>query len=447
MHRPKKKAPAAQQAPLEAHIEKLSHDGRGITHINGKTVFVENALPGELVELQIVSRHTKFDEARTIEVIMDAPERVDPPCAHADICGGCSLQFLNSDSQVELKESVLKEQLKHFGGLEPKTWLPPLRSETEGYRHKARLGAKYVFKKNTLLIGFREKRSNFLADIYQCEVLSPKVGKKLPVLREYVASLSVRDAIPQIEVAVGEDGAALVFRHLKPLTEKDIAKLIELGQQYHFHIYLQPGGNDSVHKIWPEDGIARLHYSLPEYDLRMAFHPLDFTQVNPLLNQKMVKQALELLDPQPDETVLDLFCGLGNFTLPLARKAKQVIGVEGSAAMVLRGEENAAANGITNAQFFSADLTQDFASQPWGQLKFDKILIDPPRTGALEIVQKLAQFGAKRLVYVSCNPATLARDAGELQQLGYKLTQAGVMDMFPHTTHVESIAVFERVKA
>ncbi|HET8707675.1 MAG TPA: 23S rRNA (uracil(1939)-C(5))-methyltransferase RlmD, partial [Pseudomonadales bacterium] len=276
---------------------------------------------------------------------------------------------------------------------------------------------------------------------------SPKVGKKLPVLRECVASLSVRDAIPQIEVAVGEDGAALVFRHLKPLNEKDINKLIQFGKEYHFHIYLQPGGNDSVHKIWPEDGVQRLHYSLPDFQLSMAFHPLDFTQVNPALNQKMVKQALELLDPQADETVLDLFCGLGNFTLPLARHAKQVIGVEGSAAMVLRGEENAAANGITNAQFYAADLTQDFAAQPWGQLKFDKILIDPPRTGALEIVQKLAQFGAKRLVYVSCNPATLARDAGELQQLGYQLTHAGVMDMFPHTTHVESIAVFERIKA
>lgn len=447
MHRPKKKNATPQQTPTEVRIEKLSHDGRGIAHINGKTIFVENALANELVEIQIVSRHGRFDEAKTIEVIQDSPERVEPPCAHAEICGGCSLQFMHSDAQVALKESVLREQLEHFGGLKPAHWLAPLRSETEGYRHKARLGAKYVFKKNTLLIGFREKRSNFLADIYHCEVLHPKVGKKIPVLRECVSELSVRDAIPQIEVAVGEDGVALVFRHLKPLTDKDIAALIKFGQEYHFHIYLQPGGNDSVHKIWPEDGAERLHYSLPDFDLKMAFHPLDFTQVNPGINQKMVKQALELLDPQPNERVLDLFCGLGNFTLPLARKAKEVIGVEGSAAMVLRGQENASANGVTNTHFYATDLTQDFSSQPWGQLEFDKILIDPPRTGALEIVQKLAKFGAKRLVYVSCNPATLARDAGELQQLGYRLTHAGVMDMFPHTTHVESIAVFERIKA
>jgi 23S rRNA (uracil1939-C5)-methyltransferase len=352
------------------------------------------------------------------------------------------------DAQIEFKEQTLREHFAHFGGIEPEEWVPPMRSQTLGYRRKARLGVKYVPARESVLVGFREKRNSFLTDIDRCIVLDPRIGEKIMPLRELLHGLEAFRRVPQVEVACGDDVAALVFRNMDELSDSDRAALIGFGQAHDLHIYLQPKGPDTVHRIWPEQGPEggpeRLNYRLEEFDLDMAFHPMDFTQVNAEMNRGMVHRALEWLDVQPDERVLDLFCGLGNFTLPLARKAAQVVGVEGDESMVVRGRENSERNRLSNAEFHGADLQADFTRQPWAGEGFDKILIDPPRSGALEVCEYLTAFGARRVVYVSCNPATLARDAGALVRNGYRLVRAGVMDMFPHTTHVESMALFER---
>lgn len=427
-----------------AQILSLSHDGRGIARPDGKTLFIDNALPGEQVQFRYTMVHSKYDEGRADVIDVAAPERAQPPCEHALLCGGCSLQHYGSDAQVQLKQQVLAEQLAHFGGLEPERWLAPLIGPTTGYRSKARLGVRYVDARGTSLVGFREKRNNFLADIRRCEILVPDIGHALMALRELINGLECRARLPQIEVAAGDDELALVFRHMDPLTDADRAALVSFCQQRGWHCYLQPGNEQSVHRIWPQDGPERLHYRMPADQLDMAFHPTDFTQVNADINRRMVPLALDLLDLSPEHRVLDLFCGLGNFTLPLARRAGEVIGVELSQAMVERGEENARRNGLSNVSFHAWDLNQSVDGEPWAQQRFDRILIDPPRAGALEMVRLMPQFGAEKLVYVSCNPATLARDAGELAQLGYRLEAAGVMDMFPHTTHVESIALFVR---
>lgn len=437
----KKKAPPA---PVEADIESLTHEGRGIARIDGKTVFVEGALRGERVRFQYTRRKSQFDEAKVIEVLSAAPERVKPDCEHFGICGGCSLQHMDSRAQIEHKQAVLLELLQHFGGVQPEQVLPPLQAEIYGYRRKARLGVKYVAKKDSVLVGFREKASHFITDISGCSVLDPSVGKLIVPLRELITGLDAREQIPQIEVAVGDTGTALVFRHLEPLSDGDQAALVGFAKQHGIDLYLQPKGNDSVHKVWPEAGEDRLSYRFDDFDLELAFHPMDFTQVNAGINRRMLPLALELLAPESTDRVLDLFCGLGNFTLPLARRSGQVIGVEGDDAMVVRGRENAARNRLANIEFYGANLAGDFYNEPWARQGFDKILVDPPRTGALEIIKHFPHFNANRIVYVSCNPATLARDAGELARQGYVLKKAGVMDMFPHTAHVESIALFER---
>lgn len=428
--------------PVELQITALSHDGRGIGRIEGKTVFVDSALPSETVKFVYTQKRGKFDEGRTVEVLQPSVERVQPQCAQAHLCGGCSLQHMEPQAQIAMKQGVLMEQLQHFGELQPEEVLAPLTGPIYGYRRKARLGVKYVAKKESVLVGFREKRNSFLAEIDQCHVLAEEVGLKFPELKQLVMSLQARSTIPQIEVAKGDDAVAIIVRHMEPLTDQDQAAILSFCQQHNLQLYLQPGGNDTVHKVWPE-GEARLSYGLPEFGLNMKFHPTDFTQVNQDINQDMIRMAMDFMDIQPGERILDLFCGLGNFTLPLATKAAEVVGVEGDDAMVVRGRENAEHNGLNNVSFYGADLTKPFDDQPWGRGGFDKILIDPPRSGALEIVSKMTVFKPKRIVYVSCNPATLARDAGELKKQGYKLLKAGVMDMFPHTTHVESIAVFE----
>ncbi|MEE2731282.1 MAG: 23S rRNA (uracil(1939)-C(5))-methyltransferase RlmD [Pseudomonadota bacterium] len=428
--------------PVTIDITALSHDGRGIGRIEGKTTFVDSALPGETVRFVYTQKRGKFDEGRAVDVLQASPDRVAPRCAQADICGGCSLQHMSPQAQIEMKQGVLLEQLQHFGALQPQEVLPPMIGPIYGYRRKARLGVKFVIKKEAVLVGFREKRNSFLAQIDQCHVLAEEVGLRFPELKALIMSLDAKNSLPQIEVAKGDDGVALIVRHLEPLREQDQQRLQAFCEQHALQLYLQPGGNHTVHKVWPQ-GEERLHYRLPQFDLEMKFHPTDFTQVNQEINQDMIARALEFMDVQPDERILDLFCGLGNFTLPLATRAAQVVGVEGDDAMVVRGRENAAHNGLDNVAFYGADLTQPFDDQPWGQGGFDKILIDPPRSGALEIVSKMTVFKPRRIVYVSCNPATLARDAGELKKQGYKLLKAGVMDMFPHTTHVESIAVFE----
>lgn len=457
--RHKQRVKLREQAPLPFLIESLSHEGRGVAHYgqqpehnpdkHGKTVFVAFALPGEQVSAKVVETNKRFEEADAITVSNPSPDRVAPVCAHFGVCGGCSLQHLAVDAQVAFKQQMLAEQFAHFGGLVPEQWVPPLRSARTDYRRKARLGVRYVPQKGRTLIGFRERRSAFLAELSHCRVLDAQIGERIEVLRDLLTALSIREQIPQIEIAIGDDGVAIIVRHMVPMPEADQAALLAFCRELGWQLYLQPGGYDTVHRLDAPDAPHRLHYELPEFGVRFAFSPLDFTQVNAGVNRQMVQQAVDWLALQPGERVLDLFCGLGNFSLPLARRVGptgQVVAVEGSTEMVERGSENALANGLSNVQFFAQDLTRDFSAQPWAAQGFDALLIDPPRSGAEAVMQYLPRFGARRLVYVSCNPATLARDAGILAQSGYVLKKAGVMDMFTHTGHVESMALFEKAR-
>ena len=430
--------------PVVVQIESLSHDGRGVAHIEGKTIFIDGALPSEKVEFIYTDRRSSFDEGKLHQVIEASVDRVEPPCEHSAICGGCNLQHMDPAAQIAMKQSVLEEQLTHFGAVAAEQYLPPLTGPQLGYRRKARLAVKFVPKKGGVLVGFREKRNSFVADIGSCLVLDERVGQKLADLRGLIENLTIKNKIPQIEVAMGDEKVALVFRHLEPFSAEDIKQIVQFCQEQEFHLYLQAGGPKTVTKIWPEEASSRLGYQVPSQGLTYAFHPMDFTQVNSDINLKMIECALELMDLKASDRVLDLFCGMGNFTLPLAKYCQEVVAVEGSEEMVERGRENAAANNISNVSFHCADLVKDMGEESWAKKGFDKILIDPPRSGALEIIGLLPKFNANRIVYVSCNPATLARDAGELVKLGYRLVKAGVMDMFPHTAHVESIALFEK---
>ena len=432
------------ETPVAATIESLSHDGRGIARLDGKTTFIDNALPGEQVFFQYTFMRRKFDEGRAVEILDPSPDRVTPPCAHSLICGGCSLQHLDPAVQIQRKQAVLAEQLEHFGGLRPDRWLEPLTGPVTGYRGKARLGVKYVDAKGDTLVGFREKRNSLIAYLAQCEVLIPEVGHRFRDLRALINGLDCRRRLPQIEVARGDDAVALVFRHLDPLSPADQDALVAFCRENGLQCYLQPGNESTVHRVWPEEGEERLYYRHPQADVEMAFHPSDFTQVNAEINRRMVPLALDLLEVEAHHQVLDLFCGLGNFTIPAARRAAGVVGVEASDAMVRRGYENARRNGLENVAFHAWDLDSEPKGQPWARQRYERVLLDPPRSGALEMVRMMPQFGAEKLVYVSCNPATLARDAGELVARGYRLSGAGVMDMFPHTAHVESIALFDR---
>lgn len=439
------------EQPVTARIESLSHDGRGIARLDGKTTFIDNALPGEQVLFKYTYLRSKFDEGRAVEILEAAPDRVEPPCPHSLICGGCNLQHIAARTQIQRKQSVLEEQFTHFGRLQPETWLAPLTGPLTGYRGKARMGVKFVEAREQVLVGFREKRNSLIADLHQCEVLIPEVGQRLTELRALVEGLDSKRRIPQIEVARGDDAVALVFRHLDPLSAGDSGKLVAFCRERGLQLYLQPGSESTMHRVWPapEEGEERLYYRHParhdgETDSELAFHPMDFTQVNAEINRKMVPLALDLLEVEPQHQVLDLFCGLGNFTIPAARRAARVVGVEGSQTMVERGYENARRNGLDNLEFHAWDLSRAPDGQPWARQRYPRVLLDPPRSGALEMVRMMPHFGADRLVYVSCNPATLARDAGELAGLGYRLKAAGVMDMFPHTAHVESIALFDR---
>ena len=431
------------QAPVEAHIEELSPEGRGVAHVNGKVTFIDFSLPGEDVMFKYSRTSSKYDEGQAIEVLKASEQRVEPACEHFGTCGGCSLQHLEETAQIEAKQQTLLNHLQHLGGVQPVTVLPPLTGPVLGYRHKARLGVRYVAKKEKVLVGFREKAASFIADLHSCKVLHPSVGERLDKLSELIMSMDARQTIPQIEVAVSDDSTSLIFRHLEPLSEQDRQKLLQFAQAENIHLFLQPGGMDTVRALWPENPPASF-YMLSNQGIKIEFQPTDFTQVNPEINQKMVDRALEFLDLQADESVLDLFCGLGNFTLPMARLAAEVIGVEGAEEMVVKARDNARLNGIENVEFYAADLSADLKGQPWLQKKYSKILLDPPRSGAMEMLKYLGKLGAKRIVYVSCHPATLARDTRILvNDFGYQLSCAGVMDMFPHTAHVESIAVFD----
>jgi len=435
--------------PFEAVITDLSHDGRGVARIDGKTVFVSGALLGEQVMAKLRKRHRHFDEAEVVELITRSPHRVEPRCRHFGQCSGCSLQHLDAESQIATKQRVLAENFERIGKVAPQSWLPPLTGEPWGYRRKGRLSVRNVVKKGRVLVGFREEENpRFVADIQQCEVMHPVLGPKVGLLAELLNGMDAANDIPQIEFAGGDDTMALVFRHMQPLSERDLAALTAFGQQHELAIYLQPGGNSSVHPLWPEQ--PRLAFRIASGDahiddVELEFLPLDFVQVNADMNQRMMARTLELLDLQPTDRVLDLFCGLGNFTLPIARRVAEVVGVEGEHGLVERAAQNAARNGIANAHFHVANLFEDQRDAEWARQPWDKVLLDPPRAGADKVLEYLPHKQTRRIVYVSCHPASLARDAGILvNQHGFKLISAGVMDMFPHTAHVESIALFER---
>jgi 23S rRNA (uracil1939-C5)-methyltransferase len=445
-------------AMASAVIESLDQEGRGIAHVEGKVVFVEGGLPGERVELAIRQRKPTYDVATASAISRPNAGRVAPRCPHFGTCGGCSLQHADPALQIAAKQRALEDALARIGRVRPDTLLAPIAGPAWGYRHRARLSVRDVAKKGGVLVGFHERKSSYVADMRECHVLPPKISALLPALRRLVESLSIRQRLPQIELAVGERlpvaGAvgpaatvhALVLRILAPLSMQDGAKLVAFADAHGVDFWLQPGGPDTVVPFHPKN--ATLAYTLPEFDIALPFSPTEFTQVNAAINRVLVRRAVGLLDPQPGERVADFFCGLGNFTLPLARRGAEVIGVEGSASLVERARANALRNGLASrARFEVANLfTVDApALAEFGAL--DRVLIDPPREGAMELVKALppadAQHPLARVVYVSCNPATLARDAGLLvHERGYRLAAAGVVDMFPHTAHVESMALF-----
>ncbi len=427
-----------------AHIDALSHDGRGVAHIDGKAVFIHGALPGESVSFRYTRTQKKFDEGEAVEILAASPDRVEPRCPHFGLCGGCSLQHQSSDAQILSKQTALMDAFQRIGKIAPETILPPLVSSAAfGYRRKARLGVKYVPKKGKVLVGFRERGSPYVADLSVCHILHPLVGELISPLSELVESLSIKERLPQIEVAMGDTRCVLVLRILSPLSAEDEQALLTFGRERDIAIYIQTGGPETVTPLNSQP--VDLQYELPAYDLTMHFLPSDFTQVNSALNRLMVERALELLALAPNDRVLDLFCGLGNFTLPIAVKVAEAVGVEGDAGLVARARENARRNNIENSRYYTTNLYDSLQKEPWLRERFDKVLLDPPRSGAAEVLEYLPRLGAKRIVYVSCYPATLARDAGELvHKHGYRLVSAGVMDMFPHTAHVESIALFEK---
>ncbi len=427
-----------------AHVESLSHDGRGVAHIDGKATFIAGALPGEEVRIRYSLRRRNLDEAEVTEVIKAAPERVEPRCAQFGVCGGCSLQHLAPEAQIQAKQQALLDALRHIGRVEPEEVLPPLVGPSPwGYRRKARLGTKYVVKKERVLVGFRERGSALVTDLARCETLHPQVGEILHELAELIGALSIRDRVPQIEVAVGDETCILVFRILAPLSGEDRKRLLAFGEAHALHVFLQEGGVNTLRPL--NEQAPELAYALPEFGVKVRFQPTDFTQVNTELNRLMVSRAMQMIDPQPGDKILDLFCGLGNFTLPLATRCNEVVGVEAEAGLVRRARENAAFNGLNNIRYFTTDLYKPLDKEPWLRERFNKALLDPPRTGAVEVLHHLPAMGVERILYVSCYPGTLARDAHELvNRLGYRLVSAGVMDMFPHTAHVESIALFER---
>lgn len=433
---------------FEAAITDVSHDGRGVARVDGKTVFVSGALLGERVRLRIRKRHHHFDEAQTLGVVKPSAHRVEPRCRYFGQCGGCSLQHLDAAAQIEVKQRVLADNLARIGKVEPVSWLPPLIGEAWAYRRKGRLSVRAVAKKDRVLVGFREDTNpRYVADITHCDIVHPALGAKMGLLGELIGSMEAKGDIPQIEFAAGDDTVALVFRHLKPLSDGDRAKLSAFGREHGLAIYVQPGGISSVRPLWPEHPhlAFRISAGASVQEVELVFQPLDFVQVNAGMNRRMVLRALELLDPQPHDRVLDLFCGLGNFTLPLARHVAEIAGVEGEHDLVARAAGNAAHNGLTNARFHVANLFEDQRDSQWARVPWNKLLLDPPRAGADRVLQYLPHKETACIVYVSCHPATLARDAGILaSRHGFNLKAAGVMDMFPHTTHVESIALFER---
>jgi len=428
-----------------ATIESLDHEGHGIARVEGKTIFIDGALPFEEVVYQSYRKKPSFENAQTIKVLRESFVRTRPQCPHFGVCGGCSMQHMEASAQVAAKQRVLEDNLWHIGKVKAETLLPPIYGPAWGYRYRARMSVRYVAKKGGMLVGFHEKRSSFIADMRECHILPRRISDQLLPLRELIGGLSIHDRMPQVELAIGDQVDVMVLRIMEPLNAADEQRLRDYADRYQVQFWLQPKGPDTAYPFYPSDA-PRLTYSLPEFNVVMPFRPTEFTQVNPQINNVLVGRALRLLDPQPGERIADMFCGLGNFTLPIARRGATVLGMEGSQGLVERARENAALNGLADATEFRVANLFEMTEDSLAALgKFDKMLIDPPRDGAVELVKSFGADAPRRIVYVSCHPGTLARDAGVLVHTkGYRLLQAGVVNMFPHTAHVESIAVFEK---
>jgi 23S rRNA (uracil1939-C5)-methyltransferase len=436
-------------------VESLDLEGQGVAHrADGKVVFIEGALPTELVQVNVGRKKNQWEQGQVTAIRRQSAQRVNPGCPHfglhREACGGCKMQHLHPAAQVAVKQRVLEDNLWHLGKVRAEQVLRPIHGPSWGYRYRARLSVRYVMRKDEVLVGFHERKSRYVADMSACPVLPPRVRAMLPALRALIASMDERDRLPQIELAAGDEVVALVLRHLAPLPAPDIERLRAFASEHGVQWWLQPKGPDTVHLL--DDGGPELAYALPEFGIRMPFKPTDFTQVNPMINRVLVHRAVTRLAPQAGERVVDWFCGLGNFTLPLARSGAEVLGIEGSAILVRRALDNARLNGVT-ARFEERNLFELTTDDLLALGRVDRWLIDPPREGAFALAKAtgdLVQAGSdwvppRRIVYVSCNPSTLARDAGLLvHQAGYRCVAAGVVNMFPHTAHVESMAVFER---
>jgi len=449
-HRNKSYSNPALNPILEAVIESLDQEGRGVAHVAGKTIFIDGALPNETVTYQAQQVKPSYEVANVVQVLKQSNQRVVPKCPHFGVCGGCKLQHMDFAAQVAAKQRLLENDFKHIGKVKPLNMLPPLYGPTWGYRHKARLSVKYVEKKQRVLVGFNEKATRFVSDMNSCEVLVPQVSALIQPLQELIVQLSLRDKIPQIELAVGEPEATnaqpvivLIFRIMEPLSPQDQTLLKAFADAHQVQVWTQTKGPDTIMPFYPPQA-PQLQYSLPEFNLSYPFKPNEFTQVNPQINQVMLRRAMQLLSPQRGETIADFFCGIGNFTLPIARSGALVLGLEGLANLVERANESTQLNGMTHVTFGVADLFEMTEASLAELGNMDKWLVDPPRDGAFALVKAITPATApKRIVYVSCNPATLARDAGVLvNEKGYVLSAAGVINMFPHTAHVESIALF-----
>lgn len=429
----------------EALVESLDYEGRGVAHVEGKAIFIEGALPGELVEFSSFRRKPSYEQAQVVRIIKASSQRVTPRCPHFGTCGGCSMQHLEPSAQTAVKQRVLEDALWHLARLKPETVLPPISGRAWGYRHRARLSVRNVAKKGGVLVGFHEKRSSYVAVMDSCSVLPRSISDLIQPLKALVSAMSRPDRLPQIEVAVGEDQRVLVLRHLEPLTDDDERLLRDFADRHGIVWYLQPGGPDTAVLFHPADALP-LEYRLPDFGVFLRFRPTDFTQVNHGINRMLVRRAMSLLKPALGERIGDLFCGLGNFTLPIAAFGATVVGVEGAKALVERARMNAELNGLAaRCEFRVGNLFEATPESIAALGRLDKLLIDPPREGAVEVVKALGDDAPGRIVYVSCNPATLARDAAILvHEKGYALRAAGIASMFPHTSHVESIALFER---
>lgn len=429
-----------------ATIESLDHEGRGVARVDGKAVFIDGALPGERVDYAVLRSRPSYEQAEAVRILRPSAQRVTPRCPHYSLCGGCSMQHLDEDAQAAVKQRVLEDALWHIGKLRAELILPAIHGPAWGYRYRARLGVRVVPSKGGLRVGFHERRSSYIVDMRTCPVLPPVISDLLPRLRTMLAELSIADRLPQVEIAIGDAAPVFVFRNLLPFSRADEKRLAAFADAEGVQAWIQPAGPDSAQPLHPGDAPG-LAYTLPEFDLRLDFRPTDFTQVNVHINRLLIRRAMQLLAPAPGERIADLFCGLGNFSLPIARMGARVVGVEGSAALVERAAQNARRNGLeARCEFHAANLFETTEDSLAALGTLDKLLIDPPREGAIAVAKAIdARHGPARIVYVSCNPATLARDAAVLvREKGYRLRAAGIANMFPQTSHVESVVVFER---